>query len=44
MADGMVEKKKGEACCEAARNSEGDRTHENQLKFGPMMTTARGNS
>ena len=38
----MVEEKEGEACCEASRNSEGDRTHENQLKFGPMMTSACG--
>lgn len=33
MANGMVEEKEGEASGEAARDSEGDRTHENQLKL-----------
>jgi len=33
MADGMVEEKEGEAGGETARNSERDRTHENQLRL-----------
>ena len=33
VADGMVEEEKGAAGGEAARNSERNRTHENQLKL-----------